>query len=314
MEMLNHNVSLFVDSVLIGFHIVTKQSLCSFLVKLRIVLNSFRQFIITLHWRKITQYIHDKAFFDSLLHGINIVRFRLCCSIGQPLFLTEHFQRLILRCCGKRKIACVLYHLAPLDDCIDLVFKIIFIVIDATRKHHVHLCRQTAVLAGMGFVNQNGKVFILMYLANIIQNELELMDDGNNDFLTFVQELLQLTGTFRPTNCCRYLHKLFDGVFDLLVQIDTVSHNDNRVKNLFAAVIFQCDELMCQPCDGIRLTGTCAVLNQIASAHTVTLCITKQGFHHRKLMITREHLLIFCNPGVFVFLRNHLSIVFNDIG
>ena len=39
------------------------------------------------------------------------------------------------------------------------------------------------------------------------------------------------------------------------------------------------------------LTGTCAVLNQIAFAHTITLCITKQGFHHRKLMITREHLL-----------------------
>ena len=87
------------------------------------------------------------------------------------------------------------------------------------------------------------------------------MDDGNNDFLAFVQELLQLTGTLCPTNGCRYLHKLFDGILDLLVQIDTVSHDDNRIKNFFSAVVFQRNELMCQPCNRIGLTGTGAVLS-----------------------------------------------------
>ena len=140
------------------------------------------------------------------------------------------------------------------------------------------------------------------------------MNDGNNDFLAFVQELLQLTSTLRPTNCCRYLHKLFDGVFDLLVQIDTVSHDNNRIKDFFAAVIFQCDKLMCQPRNGIGFTGTGAVLNQISTTNTVTLRIAEQRFYHGKLMVTREHLLIFCNTGVFVLLRDDLSIVFDDVG
>ncbi len=35
----------------------------------------------------------------------------------------------------------------------------------------------------MSFINQNGKVFIFMYFANVIQNKLELMDDSNDDFL-----------------------------------------------------------------------------------------------------------------------------------
>ena len=314
MEMLYHNVSFFMDSILVGFHIVTKQTLCSFLIELRIILNGFCQLIVALYRGKMAQYVHDETFLNGLLHRVYIMRLWLRCSIRQAFLLAEHFQSFILRCCGKRKIACILYHLATLDDCIDLVFQIIFIIIDATREHHVHLCRQTSVLAGMGFVNQNSKVFILMYLANIIQNELELMDDGNNDFLAFVQELLQLTGTLCPTNGCRYLHKLFDGILDLLVQIDTVSHDDNRIKNFFSAVVFQRNELMCQPCNRIGLTGTGAVLNQIAPTNTVTLCITEQRLHHRKLMIAREHLLILGDASILIFFSNDLSIVFNNIG
>ena len=56
------------------------------------------------------------------------------------------------------------------------------------------------------------------------------------------------------------------------------------------------------------------MLNQVATTNTVTLRITEQRFHHGKLMITREHLLIFCNAGVFVLLGDDLSIVFNDVG
>ena len=113
----------------------------------------------------------------------------------------------------------------------------------------------------MCLVNDNGKILILMLRADIIQNELELMHDGNDNFLAFVQQLFQVSRAFRPTDSRRNLHKLLNGVFNLFVEIDTVGNNDNGIKNLFVFRIFQRYKLMCKPSDRVGLAATGRVLN-----------------------------------------------------
>ena len=79
----------------------------------------------------------------------------------------------------------------------------------------------------MSFVDQDCKVPVGVELGDILQNELELRGD---------------------------LHKLPDRIPNLLVQINAVRNNDHSIKSIVVGCVFQRNQLVRQPCNGIRLS------------------------------------------------------------
>ena len=86
-----------------------------------------------------------------------------------------------------------------------------------------------------------------------------------------------------------HLHKLLDGVADLLIKDAAVRYNKDRV-NQRTAILFNADQLMRQPCDGVRFAASCTVLNQVTLTDTVGTNIGKQLFNHIQLMVARKYL------------------------
>ena len=87
--------------------------------------------------------------------------------------------------------------------------------------------------------------------------------------------------------------KAGDSRLKLSIQHRTVSHNDHGVENGLVCIIMQTGEPIGGPCDGIRLTGTCTMLNQIVLAGTVGLYIPNQRSNSVHLMIAGENNFLF---------------------
>ena len=78
------------------------------------------------------------------------------------------------------------------------------------------------------------------------------------------------------------------------------------------SILFQRDELMSKPGDGVGLSAARAVLNEIPLTDTILLNICKELFHHVELMIAREYLsdfflLCFSFGGL-----HNLRVILND--
>ena len=182
------------------------------------------------------------------------MRTRFCCSVCFPFFLTKHFKRFILRCSGECKIACILYHFTSLDEIVDLIFKLIFVLGNVARKNNIHLGRKATVLTGMCFIYKDRKVIVLINIADVFKNELELVNNCDDDLYAVIKQIFQLSGTFCPAYRRGYLCELLYGIFYLLIEVDSVGDNDNRIEYLFTIVGFQSDKLMCEPRYGIGLS------------------------------------------------------------
>ena len=163
--------------------------------------------------------------------------------------LAENLQRLVLWCRGEGVIAGVFQHFtllyALIQRGIHRVFNVIRILL--IGEHHVHFGRQAAVLAGMSLINEYGKIGFLVYLVDVLQNELELMDYGNDNLRLAFQQFSQLRRILCPANGGRHLHELLDCVADLPVKVDTVCHDNDTAENILAVLPFQGCQLMSQP-------------------------------------------------------------------
>ena len=76
------------------------------------------------------------------------------------------------------------------------------------------------------------------------------MDRGNNDLFAVLDRFTQLAGSFCPDDGTGNLHKLFDGVLDLFVEVDPVGYHDNGVNNVLA-ILIESDQLVRQPRNGV---------------------------------------------------------------
>ena len=103
--------------------------------------------------------------------------------------------------------------------------------------------------------------------------------------------------------------ELIDGVLQLAVQHPAVGDDDDRLEDLLVVVIMQTGEPVGQPCNGVRLSGTGAVLNEIVLAGAVGLYIGQQLGHHIQLVVPREdHPLGLHLAGLFVLLLLQMEV------
>ena len=102
-----------------------------------------------------------------------------------------------------------------------------------------------------------------MIVVDLVQDERELLHGGDDDFLARADKAAQIPGIFRVPHGRPHLRELPDGVVDLPVQDDAVGYDDDRVKDRLAA-LFQADEPVRQPRNGVGLAAAGRVLDEIA--------------------------------------------------
>ena len=127
MEVIHHHGSLLGDDIRIPLDKGTQFFLGALFVEHRIVLDLLGNLVPAVNRRIVFQDVKDEAFLNGLLHGVNMERPVLDFAI---LFIwrSENLLGLVLWRRGERKIARGLYELPALDNGIDLVFIVHFVV------------------------------------------------------------------------------------------------------------------------------------------------------------------------------------------
>src|SRR5260370_32375459 len=109
-----------------------------------------------------------------------------------------------------------------------------------------------------------------------------------------------------------YLSELLDRVSDLLVENAPIRDHNDGVEDC-GIVLFQTDELMGEPGNGIGLAAACRMLDQVSLSCPVGLCGIQQLSHDVQLVITREDLRSLFPAGFWIFLFNNLRVVFQNV-
>ncbi len=226
----------------------------------------------------------------------------------------EHFQGFVFGSGGKSEIAGIFEHLAPFHHFYNFIFYCFFFIHGVfSGQGHVHFGRHAAALAGMGFIYDNGKLTALVFCADFVQYIGKFMDGGDDDLFPLRDQFFQVPGAFRMPNGIGNLHKLLYGILDLLIQIDPVSHHNHGIKD-WNAILFQPDQLVGRPGNGVGLAASRAVLNKIFLPGAFFPGIGEERLDYGELVEPREDLLIGLFLCPLVFFHHYLGKIFYYIG
>ncbi len=92
----------------------------------------------------------------------------------------------------------------------------------------------------------------------------ELLDGGSNNLRVAVQRNCKVCGialiVHHPDQSCLVLHT-HDSFLQLTVHDNTIGNNDDVIEDDLIISVVQRSQTVRQPCDGVCLAGTCAVLD-----------------------------------------------------
>ena len=226
----------------------------------------------------------------------------------------EDLQRLVLGRSGKREVTGVGQQLARLHQAVDLVLVGLLLVHLAGRRQRLrHRRAGASALAGVRLVDDDREAAPALLVADLVENERELLHRGNDDLLAALDEPPQIARAVGVPDRRRHLGILPDGVADLPVEDAPVGHHDDRVEHR-RVVAGQSDELVRQPSDGVALAAAGRVLDQVAPARPVGFGVGQQAAHHVELMVARPDLCPPLPAGLVVLLLHHLGVVLQDVG
>ncbi len=104
------------------------------------------------------------------------------------------------------------------------------------------------------------KVTAPVVVANLVQDDRELLHRCDDDLLASGKESAQVAGVVSIAYCGRDLGKLLDCVADLPVEHPPVGNYDDGVEDGLAFPL-QTDELVGEPGDGVALAAACRMLD-----------------------------------------------------
>src|SRR5262249_35468533 len=132
--------------------------------------------------RVVFQHVQNESLLNRLLHRIN-VKSDVFYLVARRCGIAEHFQSLVLWCGSEREIARVWQHLFRFDNPVDGILDgFLLLFLTTSSEGDVHFCRYAPALAGMCFVNDDGKLPSPMFAPDLIQNDREFLD-GRYDYL-----------------------------------------------------------------------------------------------------------------------------------
>ncbi len=204
-------------------------------VEFGVVLDGLNKFIVALDGCIMGQYIQDKTFLNGLFHCVAVERAMFHRAVWLRNGFTKQLQGFILRGSGEGKVAGIGQEFLGLYDPVNLVFEgLVFLLGTRLRQGHTHLGRGAAALAGVGLVNNDGKMTPPVLVADFVEDEGELLKSRDYNLLTALDKTPQVTRVFGVPHRSPHLGKLLDSVPDLPVQDTTVGHNNNGIENGFS--------------------------------------------------------------------------------
>ncbi len=123
--------------------------------------------------------------------------------------------------------------------------------------------------------------------ADLVEDEGELLDGGDDDLLAGLDEAAEVAGVFGVADGGADLGELLDGVADLLVEDAAVGDDDDRVEDVAASSLLERDELVGEPGNGVGLAAACGVLDQVASAGPVVGGVGEEFANDVELVVAR---------------------------
>ena len=142
----------------------------------------------------------------------------------------------------------------------------------------------------MGLVNDDGKPLIFQPL-HAVHDIRKLLDGSGNDFCVTVEGNRQISGiTFivHHPDQPGFMFHAHNGFLELPVHYHTVGNDDDIVEDDLIVGIVERSQAVSQPSDGIGLTGTGTVLDQIILSGTVFPNIGEELTDDIQLVIARE--------------------------
>ena len=158
-------------------------------------------------------------------------------------------------------------------------------------KGHSDCCHILTGSRRMRFVNDNCKT-LLLQSSYAIDDIGELLNGGSDNFRITVQrncKVRRIALIIHYANQTSLVLHAHNGFLQLTVNNHTVCNDDDIIENNFIVSIVQRSQPVSQPCDGIRLAGTCAVLNQIVLCGMVFSDICKNTANDIKLVVAGEN-------------------------
>ena len=313
-EVVHHDLGLEADRVVVAFD-EAPQFLSRLLdVELRVVLHCLGEPVVAGHRRVVRQHVQDEALLDRLLHGVAVEGVMADGAVGLRVGRAEDLQRLVLRGGGEREIAGVRQQPTRLHHAVDAVLEgLVFGLLAGGSEHARHGGRRSPALAGMGFINDDGEAPAALLVADLVEDDGELLDGRDDDLLARLEEPAQIAGAVGVPHGGADLGVLPDRVVDLPVEDEPVGHHDDRVEDRHL-VLRQVDQLVGQPGDGVALAAARRMLDQVASARPVRSRVGQQPAHDVQLVITRPDLAPPLPARLGVLPLHHLGVVLEDVG
>lgn len=165
----------------------------------------------------------------------------------------------------------------------------------------------------MGFVDEYGEVVVSVFYSDVLEDDGEFVYGGDDNFFAALDVGPEVCGTFGMGEEGLYLGEVFDGSFDLFVEVDAVGYDDDGVKDGFS-VVLEGDKLEGKPGDAVTFAAARGVLDEVALAGAVSFCVGEEVADDGELVIPGEYLGSFGFFGVRVFGFEDLCVVFDDVG
>ena len=255
MEVVDHDLGLQADRVVVALDEAPQLLLRLPDVELRVVLHRLGEPVVAGHRRVVRQHVQDEALLDGLLHGVAVEGAVPYGAVGLRVGRAEDLQRLVLRGGGKREVAGVGEQLARLHHAVDLVLVGLVLALFAGFPERGRDGRgRAAALAGVGLVDDDGEAARALLVADLVEDERELLDGRDGDLLARLDELPQVSGLLRASHGRADLGVLADRVADLAVEDEPVGDDDDGVEDR-GVVPREADELVGQPGDGVALAA-----------------------------------------------------------
>ena len=232
------------------------------------------------------------------------------CGSGRP----KISRVLFLGVAVKGEVAGVGQQLARLHQAVDAVLEgLPLLLFPGLGKGPRHGRAGAAPLAGVGLVDDDGEAAPALLVADLVEDEGELLDRRDDDLLAALDEPPQVAGAVGGPHRRRHLRILPDGVADLAVEEDAVRDDDDGVEDR-GALPGQPDQLVGEPGDGVALAAAGRVLDQVAAARAAVPGVGQQAAHHVELMVAGPDLGPLPPARLLVLRHDHLGVVLEDVG
>ena len=165
----------------------------------------------------------------------------------------------------------------------------------------------------MRLVDDDGEAPAPLLVADLVEDERELLYCRDDDLLAALDKLAEVTRAFGMADGGPDLGELLDRVVDLLVEDAPVGDHNDGIEHLHV-VLPETNQLVGEPGDGVGLPATGRMMNEIPFPCAVPARIGQELAHHVELMVARPDLHLPLLACLLILNLDDLRVILQDVG